>query len=60
MACEHFWNYVHAVYSGPKGGTCARRWCYKCNVEQVGRVGGWREPKPREFSETARRASKEA
>lgn len=56
--CNHYWNIVHTVYGGPRGGTLVRRFCSKCPKEQVGVVERWRPPKPNEFDHTAREASK--
>lgn len=49
-ACKHYWEYEHAVY-GAIGRTTARvrRYCRKCDTEQVGDVMEWREPKQNEF-----------
>lgn len=51
--CNHYWNVVHAVYAGPRGGTCIRRYCPVCGIEQVGMVTKWREPRPNEFETPA-------
>ena len=51
--CKHYWCYVQAVHSGPRGGSLVRRYCTKCDIEQVGSVRGWREPRPDEFEDSA-------
>ena len=53
---EHSWSYVHAVYEGPRGAHCVRRYC-ACGVEQVGTVTRWRKPRPNEFDESAKQAA---
>jgi len=55
--CEHVWLYVHTVYTGQRGGLCVRRWCHRCNLEQVGHVGRWRLPREKEFDESAEKAA---
>jgi len=55
---DHCWNYVHAIYSGQRGGMAARRWCADCGEEQVGAVSRWREPRENEFDTPAAEAKR--
>ena len=58
--CLHYWNYVHTVYGGLRGGTMIRRWCHQCGARQVGQVTKWRDERPSEFDESPGRAAKAA
>ena len=57
--CEHYWSYVHAVYSSTRGGAMVRRWCHKCGAEQVGHVERWRTPHETEFDKSAPKAARD-
>lgn len=47
--CQHYWNYDHTTYSGPRGATLVRRWCDDCKTIQVGSVRDWRLERDDEF-----------
>ncbi len=57
--CNHYWNYVHAVYSGPRGAFSVRRWCTKCGAESVGTITKWRKPRLNEFDHSAEESRNE-
>lgn len=48
--CKHIWEYEYAVYGGRgRDSAKVRRYCRKCETEQVGDVKEWREPRENEF-----------
>jgi len=55
---EHFWSYVHSIYSHGKTGNCVRRWCESCGKKEVGIVGSWRPERRGEFDQTPSEAIK--
>jgi hypothetical protein len=57
--CDHYWQYVHAVYGGRRGGIVVRRFCIHCNITQVGEVKRWRPERNQEFQQTAQEAAAE-
>jgi len=57
--CKHYWQYVHAVYSGRNDSDEVRRFCFHCGINQVGKVTRWRPERKNEFDQTAQEAAAE-